>query len=84
MSNLSKADDVPTGLHYWCIRKLWTDRNGWVANLFAVVFADGHFEFVENYITATKFKTRDDAEQAAFNMTISAPDLIQKLKVELV
>jgi hypothetical protein len=83
MSNLSKADDVP-GTHFWLIRKLWTDRNGWNANLFVSLNEEtGGIVYVGDHLIATKFKTRDDAEKAAFSITIKSPDLIQKLKVEL-
>lgn len=73
-----------TGLHFWCIRKVWSDKNGWPANLFVVTDVPGGVGFVAEALLATKFKTRDDAEKAAFDITIKDPLLIQKLRVELV
>jgi len=83
MSNSSKDADVP-GTHFWCIRKIFTDRNGWPANLFVVTNVPGGVGFVAEALLATKYKTRDEAELAAFDITISNPDLIQKLRIELV
>jgi hypothetical protein len=86
MSNSLRDDDVP-GTHFWCIRKIWKDHNGWDANLFVKIedYSLGkHVAFVADVLLATKFKTRDDAEKAAFSLTILSPDLLQKLKVELV
>jgi hypothetical protein len=84
MSNSLKDGDVGSGLHFWLIRKLWTDHNGWPGNLFLKIGENDGVAFVSEALLATKFKTKDDAEKAAFNVTIKSPELIQKLKVELV
>lgn len=40
--------------------------------------------YVSTYLEATPFLLRDDAEKRAFELSVLNPDLIGKLKVELV
>ena len=86
MSNSSRDNRVP-GCHYWYIKRLGRDANKWPYWVFVQVTVNGNPEtvnYVPDQFQATPFRTREEAEAAAFNIAMNDPELLQKLKVELV
>jgi len=72
-----------TGQHYWFVKRLGQDANKWPTWVF-VRFEEDEPKYVPDHLQATPFRTRDEAEIAAFNLTAHDPTLMQKFKVELV